>query len=209
MTTYYFLVSVSSGLNIPDYKNNLLRVDRIAKEFKTLELCITYCILYNFMCIMCSVCSNYNSRVVLHVRVLCSTVLRMWYLSESYSRHRFVPEFYCTCVGQCRSCDPPKSHPEALTECLETILINPENEIPWASLTISVIVINDVRILRHYTVKIHREYFYISVHSIPHLHTPEILLRRLSGNYCRVRILFVIQTNAWFAVAEFTDEPKR
>jgi hypothetical protein len=129
------------------------------------------------MCIFCSVCSNYNSRVVLSVRVLCSTVLRLWCLSESYSRHRFVPEFYCTYAGRCRSCDPPKSHPESLTECLETKLINPENERPWASLAFSVIVIKDVRILRHYTMKIHRKCFYISVHSIPHLHAPEILFR--------------------------------
>jgi hypothetical protein len=42
MTTFYFLVSLPSGLNIPNYKNNLLRVDRKPKEFKTLELCITY-----------------------------------------------------------------------------------------------------------------------------------------------------------------------
>jgi hypothetical protein len=39
MMTYYFLISLPSDLNIPNYKNNnLLRVDRIAKEFETLEL---------------------------------------------------------------------------------------------------------------------------------------------------------------------------
>jgi len=154
MTTYYFLVSLPSGLNIPNYKNNILRVDRIAKGLKTLELCITYytCILYNFMCILYSVCSNYNSRVVSSVRVLCSTVLRLGCLFESYSWHRFVSEFYCNYAHRCRSCDPPKYHPEALNECLETILINTENERPWTSLAISIIVINDIRILRHYTI---------------------------------------------------------
>jgi hypothetical protein len=159
MATYYFLVSLSSGLNILNYKNNLLCVDRIAKEFQTLKLCITCYILYNVMCILCSVCSNYNSRVVLSVSVLCSIVLRMWCLSESYSGHRFVPEFYCTYAGRFRSFDPPKSHPDALNECLGTMYINPENERPWASLAISVIAKNDVRILGHYTMKIHRKLF--------------------------------------------------
>ena len=165
MATYYFLVSLPSGLNIPNYKNNLLLVDKIAKEFRTSELCITCYILQNVMCILCSVCSNYNSRAVLSIRVLCSTVLRLWCLSESYSRHRFVPEFYCTYACRWSSCEPPKTRAEALTEYIETILINPENERPSASFPNSVIVINDVRILRHYTMKIRRKCFYISVHS--------------------------------------------
>jgi len=122
MATYYFLVSLPSGLNIPNYKNNLLLVDKIAKEFRTSDLCITCYILQNVMCILCSVCSNYNSRAVLSIRVLCSTVLRLWCLSESYSRHRFVPEFYCTYACQCRSCDPPKTRAEALTEYIEKIV---------------------------------------------------------------------------------------
>ena len=33
--------------------------------------------------------------------------------------------------------------------------------------------------------------------------------RRLFGNCCRIHILFVIRTNAWFVMAGFTDEPKR
>jgi hypothetical protein len=171
-------------------------MDRIAKELKTLELCITYynCILYSFMCILYSVCSNYNSRVVSSVRVLCSTVLRLWCLFESYSWYKFISEFYCNYAGRCRSCDPPKYHPEALAECLETILVNPENERPWASLAISVIMINDIRILRHYTMKIHRKCFYITLHSITHLHVPEILLR---GN---MTIVLLLVSSNWESI---------
>lgn len=136
---------------------------------------ILYIIQHRVYIVKCLLQSQQPSCLI--VRVLCSTILILWCLSESYSRRRFISEFYCTYAARCRSCDPPKSHSEALAACLETILTNPENGRPWASLDTSVTEINDVRIPRHYAMKIYRKCIYICFHSIPHLHAPEILLR--------------------------------
>jgi hypothetical protein len=137
--------------------------------------CILYIIQRHVYIVKCLHQLQQPSCVILCV--LCSTILILWCLSESYLRHRFISAFYCTYAARCRSCDPPKSHSEALVACLETILINPENARPWASLDTSVTEINDVHIPRHYTMKIYRKCIYICFHSIPHIRAPEILLR--------------------------------